>query len=411
MKKISLLIVLLVIINFLVADQLTVQRERALLRDGPGSFFSILAELPQGKEFNRIDEFDHWYEIEVDSLQGFVSQKVVTARSNSSYDAFKQMSESTASIIVSKHGMSAGIKGFAEKYSNKYSSGTQFIDLYQTFKLDPKIYKKFRKETYADKNRNYFKKRVKLPDLPDQDYYKYEEEGLGLAIAASIVSNIPLYDNPQMLEYVNSVGFILVEASNVYDMQFKFYVLDTVDANAYACPGGMIFITRGMLDNIHSEAELAAILAHEIGHVALRHGLIELGEREMWIKADDAFADMEAEFEDAELQQPDEITEIENELEEIAFQSYNRVIEGRLDKYEKDADFYSLKLAARAGYKSWQIITILDRLHSVNTKSGNEHYTQDQIEIRIQDLWKVVEKMEFSDHLFDKKERWISHQI
>ncbi len=406
MKKAVLSLLLICLFVMLFAEQMEVKRDRALLRNGPGMFFEIMAELPQGTQFNTLAELDRWFEIEVDSLRGYVSQKVIVGRNKSSYDPFKQMSETTASIVVSKHGMSAGIKGFADKYVTKYGFDDHFIDLYQDFSIDKKAYKQFRKDTYRNKSRRYYRRFIDLPQIPAKDFYDYEEEGLGLAIAASIAVNYGIYNNPGLTEYVNMVGYLLVEASDVYDMQFRFFILDTDNANAFACPGGIIFITRGMLDLIKTEAELAVILAHEIGHVAHRHALIELGERETWVKSDNAFAELDAELEDVGYEQPDEISETENELDEIAFQSYERVIEGRLDKYEKEADFYALKLAAKTGYKSWQIINILNRLDKTNSESGNQHYTQDQIAIRLQDLWKAVERMKFPDYLFDNKDRW-----
>ena len=70
----------------------------------------------------------------------------------------------------------------------------------------------------------------------------------------------------------NSVGQKLAQKSNRPKLQYTFTVLDTEDVNAFAIPGGFVYISRGILPYLSSEAELAAVLGHEIGHVTARHG-------------------------------------------------------------------------------------------------------------------------------------------
>ena len=79
------------------------------------------------------------------------------------------------------------------------------------------------------------------------------------------------YDNPQLLAYVNDVGQRLVRASDEPNDKFTFTVIDSPDLNAFATPGGFIYVNRGLLAYLDSEAELAGVLAHEIGHVTANH--------------------------------------------------------------------------------------------------------------------------------------------
>ena len=79
------------------------------------------------------------------------------------------------------------------------------------------------------------------------------------------------YDDPELNRYVSSVGDFLVQTSERSDLKFTFTILDTPIVNAFALPGGYVYITRGLLSLAENEAELAGVLGHEIGHVTARH--------------------------------------------------------------------------------------------------------------------------------------------
>jgi len=98
----------------------------------------------------------------------------------------------------------------------------------------------------------------------------------GREVAARILGRYSLYSNEQLTHYVNLVGQNLVRHSNRPELQFHFAVVDTPDINAYTAPGGYIFVTRGSLELMDNEAELAAVLAHEIAHVTQKHIVKEL---------------------------------------------------------------------------------------------------------------------------------------
>ncbi len=79
------------------------------------------------------------------------------------------------------------------------------------------------------------------------------------------------YDDPELNRYVSSIGDFLVQTSERPDVDFTFTILDTPIVNAFALPGGYVYVTRGLLSLANSEAELAGVLGHEIGHVTARH--------------------------------------------------------------------------------------------------------------------------------------------
>lgn len=102
-----------------------------------------------------------------------------------------------------------------------------------------------------------------------------EEYYIGRAVAARVLGANRLYNDPQLTTYVNEVGQAVARKStrpNTFK-GYHFAVLDTTEPNAFACPGGTIFVTRGLVQMCASEDELAAVLAHEVGHVANKDGV------------------------------------------------------------------------------------------------------------------------------------------
>jgi predicted Zn-dependent protease len=103
-----------------------------------------------------------------------------------------------------------------------------------------------------------------------------EEVRFGREVAARVIARYGLYDNAKLMKYVNLVGKALAMNTSRPELDFHFAVLNTDEINAYAAPGGYIFVTRGALLRMQSEAELAGVLAHEIGHVVEKHVVKEL---------------------------------------------------------------------------------------------------------------------------------------
>ena len=101
-------------------------------------------------------------------------------------------------------------------------------------------------------------KSVELPDDIAEEHQK-------------LIDNIGIYDDPELDAYVRGVGERLLEESGITKPEFSFTLLDSPDINAFALPGGLIYVNRGLLAYLDTEAELAGVLAHEIGHITERH--------------------------------------------------------------------------------------------------------------------------------------------
>ncbi|OYX24853.1 MAG: peptidase, partial [Hydrogenophilales bacterium 32-62-9] len=105
------------------------------------------------------------------------------------------------------------------------------------------------------------------------DYSPEEETRIGKQIAGNLLGAVPLVRDDKLQRYVNLVGNWVALQSGRKDISWHFGVLDTEDINAFAAPGGYIFVTRGLYQRLNNEAELAGVLAHEIAHVTLKHHL------------------------------------------------------------------------------------------------------------------------------------------
>jgi predicted Zn-dependent protease len=104
---------------------------------------------------------------------------------------------------------------------------------------------------------------------PEQEYY------IGRSVAAVILTKYPPFTNQPANEYLNLLGQTLAQVSDMPEIfrGYRFLVLNSNEINAFATPGGHIFITRGLLRCCRNEDAVAAILAHEIGHIQLKHGI------------------------------------------------------------------------------------------------------------------------------------------
>lgn len=113
------------------------------------------------------------------------------------------------------------------------------------------------------------------------------EVAFGRAIAARILGRYPIYDNPSLIKYINLVGASLAQNTNRPELDFHLMLLDTNEINAYATPGGYVFITKGALSYMKDESELAGVLAHEIAHVTEKHIV-----KDLKIKGSDESSDL-----------------------------------------------------------------------------------------------------------------------
>ena len=103
-----------------------------------------------------------------------------------------------------------------------------------------------------------------------------QELRIGRQVDAQVKQRYALYDARGMQAYVEGIGQRLAKASHRPDISYRFVLIDSADVNAFALPGGYVYISRGILPYLNSEAELAGVIGHEIGHVTARHSVQRL---------------------------------------------------------------------------------------------------------------------------------------
>lgn len=188
---------------------------------------------------------------------------------------------------------------------------------------------------------------------PEQEYY------IGRAVMATVLQSYPAWDNPAANRYVNLLGQTLARASDLPETfgGYRFLILDSDEINAFAAPGGLIAVTRGLLRLCRTEDELAAVLAHEIGHVQLRHGLRAIRRGRLTAALTILAAEAGKQLGGEELA---ELTRVfEDSIHDITQTLMNSGYSRRL---EYEADGATLAIMGRVGYEPQALVAMLEEM-------------------------------------------------
>jgi beta-barrel assembly-enhancing protease len=184
-----------------------------------------------------------------------------------------------------------------------------------------------------------------------------EEIAIGRDVASRLLGAAPLVPDPALQRYVNYVGRWLAAQTERPDLPWQFGVLDSPNVNAFAVPGGTIFITRGLLERMRSEAELAGVLGHEIVHVLRKHHLKAIQKGAQSALAGDALGQALR----------DRAGAARDKLIAFGTEMYSR----GLDKSDElEADRLGVVIAARAGYDSYGLPAVLQTLQAMNAQDS-----------------------------------------
>jgi predicted Zn-dependent protease len=188
------------------------------------------------------------------------------------------------------------------------------------------------------------------------DITEEEEYYIGRSVAALILGKYPVYQDDGLTRYVNLIGNSVAVFSDRPEIYagYHFLVLDTDEINALAAPGGMIFVTKGLLRRCQDEEMLALILAHEIGHVAAKHGLQAIKKSRLM----DAFAFLGAQA--VQRFGPQDLAQLTTIFEGVLSDIVGQLIERGYDRQsEYDADGLAVKFGARTGFAPDGIVRFL----------------------------------------------------
>lgn len=199
----------------------------------------------------------------------------------------------------------------------------------------------------------------KTADLKDVD--EKGEAEIGSAAAAHLLGAAPLVQNEKLQGYVNQVGLWLAMQTERPDLPWRFGVMDSDSVNAFAAPGGYVFITRGLLLRMRNEAELAGVLAHEIAHVLKRHHLVAIQKNAKTGLVTDLMS-----------MAVDNSSSQYGEWEKKALSASTELYARGLDKGDEfEADRLGVVIAARAGYDPYGLLSVLQTLDSMSPQDSN----------------------------------------
>lgn len=178
-----------------------------------------------------------------------------------------------------------------------------------------------------------------------------EEVAIGQQIAGNLLGAAPLVKDQQLQKYVNDVGRWVASQSERPDLEWHFGVIESNDINAFAAPGGYVFVTRGLYKLLNNEAELAGVLGHEIGHVIQKHHLKILQQSKMVSLGGKLLARKAGG---------------DNERVQGLIGSGAEIVARGLDKgAEFEADRIGMVLSARAGYDAFGLPEVLQQIGHV----------------------------------------------
>lgn len=179
---------------------------------------------------------------------------------------------------------------------------------------------------------------------------KAEEEKMGREVIGSLLSVSPLLMNGDVQTYVNKVGTWVASSLGKEKRRWVFGVVDSPDVNAFSAPGGYVVITRGLYELLENEAELASVLAHEIGHVHKKHHLEIMQKSSVLGLLGNAVAKK---------------VEGKNESKALGFGA--EVFARKMDKSaEFEADRMAIVLTARSGYDPFAYFSVLQKISGIS---------------------------------------------
>jgi len=196
---------------------------------------------------------------------------------------------------------------------------------------------------------------------PEQEYY------IGRAVAATILQSYRPYPDEEANRYLNVLGQSLAQASDRPETfgGYHFLILDTEEINAFAAPGGLILITRGMLRLCRDEDQVAAVLAHEIGHIKGRHGLRAIRTSRLTTAFTVLAAEGAKNFGGSQVAQLTEAFEgsVSDVTATLTNSGYSREL-------EREADQEAVAILTRIGYDPGALSSMLQEMDKRMVRSG-----------------------------------------
>ncbi|NOQ22680.1 MAG: M48 family metalloprotease [Candidatus Aegiribacteria sp.] len=201
----------------------------------------------------------------------------------------------------------------------------------------------------------------------NREITEVEEYYIGRSVAATVLNMYVPLEDPAMQRYVNLVGQTVACSSPKPTLfgGYHFLVLGSSEINAIACPGGLILICVGLVDMASNEDELAAILAHEVAHVTMQHGISSI-DQARWTE----FGALVAQ-ESMERWGSSEVQNATNDYGDLVEDVVSNIItKGYSRETEYQADSLAAVICASAGYAPSALASVLESMSAIDSRSG-----------------------------------------
>lgn len=204
-----------------------------------------------------------------------------------------------------------------------------------------------------------------------------QEIAMGRETAMALEAKYGVYQNREMQERVNRIGQKLASVCDRQDLTYSFKVLNSNEVNALACPGGFIYVFKGLIDYMPSDSELAGVLSHEVSHVVEKHTVRQI-EKQMLTGILMAV-----------------VTKGDLGLAGMATQALSA---GYSRTDERGADKEGFKLCVKAGYNPYSMVLTINKLEDLAKEHGNPGYgvfsSHPEPEERLKRVMKQIKQLE-----------------
>lgn len=363
---------------------LEIKRENTKLREGSGNFYNVIATLKKGTKVEVLEESDMWIKVKTSvGTTGFIPQNsFIDLRSK---DIFKGAPEKLK-MKISSVDATASIRGFVELASN---CKNRLIE--DKIEHIANEFSYITRRKFTEDELRLFEHEFKLKGEEQREKDELQGEALdednelnvGKTALYFILSDNKVYRDYRLEQYIYFVGQTISQKTPRYDINYLFIILDRNDVSSFAAPGGFIFFTRGLLQKIESESELAGVIAHEMAHIVLRHGIKALKEEDSAYRnkeAERAFSEFDSEFEELSKKNAvsksgiKKIKKFEEEFCTYFEEAYKFFTKPRMKEDELAADRYGVLYSYRAGYSAGGLSRFLSKLKNNKDEDSVKQY-------------------------------------
>jgi len=375
-----------VIFSHLGIAQVRYTNQTADLREGPAAYHEFLLRLYINNKVELDSTEGYWNRVWFKDTRGWLPSYTLSEAQISSDEMKSDSMQSRMGLMFSQLNnedpvteedltaspaqVSAAVKGFSEKWAR--TRGLDYSVNFERYLIEPASPTEFQNFIgVRDRPMNDYQQRRML--YPRAIYIPYPNPSIdqvGYAVASAVAQK-GLVSNYPLQRYLDLISGLVVENSHRPELDFSILILDVDDIQGYSLPGNYIFISKGALKQMQTEAELVHFIAHEVAHLVFGHGIVEYLEQEPRIKQESMLEEMRRKLaaNNAEDQATEEERTNEQRLTDMGDGFYDAINSERLEEYEFEADYWGIIYTYLSGYNPNEAVKYLERLQRFENPS------------------------------------------